>query len=326
MKNRVVIFSDNRSVFNEIEKAFIKRGLFDFSFFVCCNLDECCTNCKLAKLNAEQTVVVCKNEYVDLILQQVRQSSDDVSLLFDQAVKLVDKNKTNKMLILPLELEKDKFFDEFLPKREVFACSVFGKTLSFLEERFKQFASNFKIISKTPLLHTIFYTKEIDVNLLKSALEDGLFSLQEESLALKCAKLIKQKCVSVSFVEQATSGNVVAKFLMESDVKICNSHILLDDKNLTDFGISEQLISQNGVVSKEVVYELSKRLLEKCESQVAVSVVGDASGSGRTFIAVGNKEIIHVFSSTLHGSKAEIMEEITNLTIFKLLRFLEENY
>jgi len=326
MKNKVIIFAENRIVYSDLEKLLLKKGRFDFSFQICAELEEFVEAVKFARENVVKTIVVCKNDFIDEIIKKVKHDSDVLNLLFEQAVKLEDTVTLKRMLFLPVELEAEKFIEVFVEKKPVQICSVFGKSVNVIENIFKQFECSYKIITKTTFLHIVYYSKYIPERELRLALGESYCSNRDEGLASVCGRMLNEKDLSISFVEEISGGNVAAKFIMESEIQLKNCHILLVDSEFARFGVEQETIEQKGIVSKESVYEIAKKLLEKSKSDVALAVVGSHYDAERSFVGVGNKEEIHVFSSAFYGAKSQIVENVSEFALFRLLKFLEKKY
>lgn len=311
MKNRIVVLQDGRDL--KVEKSLLKRGFFDFSMLFFSDVHEFEDAVLDAKLNADNVIVLCKNDLVDGLVDNIKDDGDEFSLVFEQAIKV--ENKEKKFLFVPTELDLDKFLDNFLPEKPQYSCLIFGKSEREVARKFGEFSTSYRIITKSPLLHIVHYSKQIEEALLKATFGESFCALNDEDLSHACAKFLGERTLSVA--EQISGGFVSAKLASES-VALKKCEIVSENTNL----VSHDFLEEHGVASKETAYELAKMLLKDCD--IALSVVGFDVDGGRCFVAVGNKQEIHVFSSTFYGSKKEIMENVSDFALFRLLKFLQE--
>ncbi len=369
MQNRAIVFSNNQLDNSKVEEMLIKFGRFDFSVIRCNQFDECLSFVKSTKTECDVSLVFCKNQFIDKFLNKIRSDGDEMSLIFDQAVKLIanssklnmvevstsdsisDSENSRRMLFLPLELDMATFLNEFLEKRAVHCVSIFGKTASFVEKRFDEFQSvdtefRYKMITKSQFLHIVYYSQYLDHERLLNIFGDSLFAFSDESLQDMVVELLKKQKLSLAVAEQISAGALTSKiavadkeFLKRKDGESReteNENERENEKKDEDFVLKKSFILTNfdeldiqnaeiekfGEVSKEIAYELTKNLLKKSESELAISVIGNASG--KCFVAVGNKEEIHVFSTAFEGERQQVLDCICEFALFRLQKFVME--
>ena len=179
MQNKVVVFSDNQNLtskcLEKIEKSLLKRGLFDFSFFSCSLYADCVGFCIDAKNSYDNAIIICDNDNVDKLVEASKTDTDNLTLIQEQAIKLEQTTTYRKMLFVPIELDVDKFLDEFLQSRDVFSCSIFGKSKNFVVSKFEEIKAqkenfDYKIITNSSFLHSLL----MKVFLLKNLVTDFL--------------------------------------------------------------------------------------------------------------------------------------------------------
>lgn len=309
MTNKVIIFEENQQV--DIEKRLLKRGLFDFSIIKCGSFDEMLNLAK--QNNDDNTLILCKNKHIDKLVEEFASKGNVLSLISEQAVKIQGEGK---ILIVPLELEIENFLDEFYAQLPVYSCSIFGKSLNFIQEKFDTFDVSYKIITKSKFLHTIYYSKFIDQTIIALAFGESLFGFDDVSLQEACAKLLNGKTLSVA--ESVTAGLVCGKLHSVNAIK--DGKILLTQKDFDAIKMDEIFLEEHGF-SKELAYEIAKKLLSSCD--IALSIIGGSEG--KIFVAVGSKEQIHVYASVFEGEKFDVLEDICEFALFKLFRFLKQN-
>ena len=306
-KNKVVILEDKN--FIEIEKALVSRGYFDYEIKKCCNFDDF-----ISDADADDMIFLCKNDFIDEAVEKLKTGDSILSLLDSQAVLVTDGEK--RKLFIPIELDYNKFLDEFLEKKPVYVCQIFGRSSQNIQDKFDEFQTSYKIITKSSLLHTVFYNTYIEQQNLADAFADAVYAFDDTSLQGACGQILAGK--NFALFEQVSCGQVLAKLSTAGEFK--NAKLLLGDEDFLAAGVSQDILTQFGTQSKEAAVELVKNALGLCD--VALSVVGFEGG--KIFIAVGNKSQIHVFSTEFGGDKALQLENVSDFALFELLRFLKE--
>lgn len=321
MQNKVIIFG---KITEQIEEFLHERGIFDalscFSFEDCCNLcNETCVNCK-------NVVVLCKNEFIDELVERVKTSDDVLSLINDQAVKIERQTTFKTMLLVPIEADYRQLLDNFLPQKNLFVCMVFGKSEKFLKEKLLNLKNTserdleFQIIEIGQFLHIVYSSKQLSEELF----EGGLYSNKRQSLAQALKDILAEKTLSVA--ENMTAGTLTKKIAEGCKTNLAGVEIICSDKDFDRLGMDQLYLEQNGSVSKETVFDMAKNLLRNKKTDLAVAITGFDCDAGRSFVAVGNREQIHVYSSTFYGERDEIVENATNFALFKTICFLKEKY
>ncbi len=314
MKNEVIVFSRDLNKIQELKSFVLKNGHFDFSYFDCCDFEECLSEVKRAKLQCETTFVICKNEQIDKLLQEIVSSGDSMTLIREQAVNLQNGNKD--IIFVPIELDFKQFLT--LEKREVFVYSLFGKTLAELDEKLcelskcdSDFGDKFcyKTITKSQLLHTIYTSKPLEVDWLNENFGESLFSQKEESLTDCLANFLKDK----NFVLADMTG--VTKSFLKSNV-FPKTFMLFKEEDFENLGLSKEFLAENGLASRETAYHLAKHILKFGEIALTVLV-----NDGKSFVAIGNKDEIHVYSFVFEGEN--FVENFEYFALFEMLKFLQ---
>lgn len=338
MKNKVVIFSDNQNLIAEtltkVEKSLLNRGFFDFSFFSSSIFDDALDWCKKSKIENDYSIILCDNKKMDEMVEKCKENEDNLSLLDEQAIVLEQTTTGHKMLFVPIEIDVEKFLDKFLESKEVFSCSIFGKSRNFCSQIFedlKEHEVNFdyKIITLSSFLHIIYYSKHIVESVLVDKFGESLFCQRNCSLQDCCYEILKNNNLTLSVADCLTSGKLSERLeQLENDEKIQvkENFILNDDDSFEMVDIEKSFLDEHGIVSKETVFVVAKNLLKKSNADISISIVGFDCDAGRCFVAVGNKQEIHVFSSVFYGKRQERFENCVEFSLFRLLKFLKEKY
>ncbi len=308
MKNRIIVFSDNfdRKVLN-------KLGCFD-AIISCNRFDDCLENCRKAR-ECERAVVICENEQIDNLVDEIKEADDTFELVEEQA--LLMQTAVGKILFLPCELDANHFLSQFLGQEEVFVITVFGKSRNSVKAAFEglkaEFGISYDIITKTQFLHTVYYSKEVDEEKLRVLFGENLLSYRDEDVADAVGRVCAG--VGLGICEQFTGGLVTSKLLRQANAKILESTLILENREIAKY-VAENVIAENGAVSKEVAFALAKSLAKNCE----VALVTLADGEGKGFVAVGGSEKIHVFSVAFE--KEGFLQNFVDFALFRLLKYL----
>lgn len=334
-KNKTIVFSQDLNAAcaasKKIEKNLLDKGLFDFSFFICNNFEECLKACENAKQECDTTLVVCENEVIDEILSHIKSEELQFLLVNQQAVKVESKTTYRKMLFVPIEIAVENFLDEIVSKKDVFAYSLFGKTRGAILDVLNKMKSmenfDFGVLSESEFLHIIYTSKEVKDGLLQN-FGESLFACKKSILEKECASLLQEKGLKLALVEEISVGGVAKRLLMQENLRkdaIVENLTLASEKSFEKVGLDEAFINEKGTASKETAFEMAKNLLQKSGADIAIAVCGFDCDAGKCFVAVGNSEKICLNSSIFYGDKNMRLENLSNFALLKLLCFLKEN-
>lgn len=339
MQNKVVVCSSKQNLtadcLGKIEESLLQRGFFDYSFSTCSSFDNLVCVCKTAKNSIDNTIVICEDRMIDKLLEEIKESDDKFSYVKEQAIKLEKTTTYRKMLFVPIELEIDKFLDSFLEEKESYVCSVFGKNHEFIKEKFDEIKTKFEdrfdyvIINKSQFLHSVYYSKYVDESLLEEYFGENVFVDFSKSLTKKLEELLVSKNLKLSIADNLTFGLFSGKLFENSKqfaslLKRCV--VLNDDESFKQMLLDKQFLDNNGTVSKETAFELTKNLLRDDGVDVAVSIIGFDCEAGRNFVSVGNRQEIFVYSSVFYGNREKRLQNVINFALFKSIKFLLEKY
>ncbi len=314
MENKVIVFTGNQNCCIErVEKCLLGLGHFDFSVIVCHTLDDCIAQCGQ---EFDTGIVICDNHDLDRILEGVKKEDDTLELLHEQAVSL--RHGAKKMLFLPLGVKLEMFFKEFLGDFGAIVHSVFGKSVGYVQNIFSSVRCDYKIITKTPILHTVYCSTTVNPEILKSALGENLFSLEDENIASACASVLAASGQSVAIAEQVSGGLACGSLARERDCKFIKSAaVLRTDADFEKYGISAEFLQEKKAASRETAFELAKNLIKTTEADIVMAIVGE---DNKFFVAIGNKQEIHVFSTSFDGQHRENIDNLVDFALFRLMR------
>lgn len=323
MQNRVLIFDENQNLIakctEKLEKFLLSRGLFNFSFLTDSNFENFRSELESCRNESLNIIVICDNDKLDECLGIIKKDSDTLTLINEQAIRLEDEANQTKMIFIPFELPFEDFLKEFLTGEKVFVCALFGCGRTMVEQKFKSLASEFglsyKIITKTPFLHTVYYSSYIDNERLVREFSGLVYSDRDESLAEKLSSILKEKGESLSVVEFGTRGKTLSRLN-------CSGKVFYSVDEMKEYGVPEELFSGENA-GKDVAFTLAKLSLEKTKSSFVLSVCDRLGDSAKSYVAVGDKSVVHLYSSIFSEDKHERIRDLSDFAIFRMICFLK---
>lgn len=323
MQNKVLVFDENQNLtakcIEKLEKFLLSRGLFNFSFLTSSDYEIFKKGIEDCRQEKSTVIVICDNDRLDECLGLVKDDSDSLTLINEQAVKLEDVTQDLKMIFIPFELPFENFLKEFVANEKVFVCSLFGCGRSVVEQKFKalgnEYALSYKIITKTLFLHTVYYSEYIDESRLKSEFGESLYSDKDETLPDKLSSILKERGKSLSVVEFGTRGKTLSR--LDFDGKVFYSV-----EQMKEYGVPEELFAGENA-GKDVAFTLAKFSLEKSKSEYVLSVCDRLGETPKSYVAVGDKSVVHLYSSVFSEDKYERMRDLSDFAIFRMICFLK---
>lgn len=321
MRNRVFVYDESQNLISKysikMEKFLFSRGLFDFSFLTSTDFEQFQEILNDSRENDSCVVVICDNDKLDRCLEKVKKEGDELSLLEEQAIRLENLSQNEKMLFVPFEVDFERFLQQFLPEEKVKTFSVFGKSRKFVCERLEtlknEYGYSYEIITKHPYLHIVYCSDCVEQDSLEETFGENLFSMTNETLAGRLDGLLSASGQTLKVVEFGTGGRL-------SSCLDCKGEVLQSFDDLEKIGVSQEvLVSENA--GKEVAFALSKHGLSKESGDLVLSVC-DGLGD-KTFVSVGDKNVVHLYSSSFSGLKEERLEVLCDFAIFRMICYLK---
>ena len=143
-------------------------------------------------------------------------------------------------------------------------------------------------------------------------------------------QILKSNNLTVSFAESITGGNLAGNFIKHnsgaSEV-IKQSFVTYSDESKKDIlGVSDITLKDKGAVSVETAYEMAIGLLKKgCDIAVATTGYAGESTTGESYIAVGDKNAVHVYKNVFCMSRENAIENVCKAGNFYLIKKLRSN-
>lgn len=150
-------------------------------------------------------------------------------------------------------------------------------------------------------------------------------------VAMKLLNLTNQ---TICFAESITGGNMCANFIKYNSgasKHLTQSFVVYNDdtkQNILD--VTKDSLIAKSAVSAEVAYEMALGALKKSGCDVVVATTGYAentstNSAGECYIAVGDKNFIHVYKNFYTGNRDEIIDNVTKAGFFYLIKKLRSN-
>jgi len=151
-------------------------------------------------------------------------------------------------------------------------------------------------------------------------------------LAAKVIDLLRERRESISCAESITGGALTAALVSisgASDVLLGSIVAYSKEMKINQLGLSAELITEKGLVSKEVALEMAKGAKQKLGSSWAISSTGsagpralDGSSPGEIWIAILGPDRQESVKLSLNGARQEVINGAVESALTLLERIL----
>ena len=151
-------------------------------------------------------------------------------------------------------------------------------------------------------------------------------------LAAKVIDLLRERRESISCAESITGGALTAAIVSvsgASDVLLGSIVAYSKEMKINQLGLSAELITEKGLVSKEVALEMAKGARQKLGSSWAISSTGsagpralDGSSPGEIWIAIVGPDRQESVKLSLNGARQEVISGAVESALTLLERIL----
>lgn len=143
-------------------------------------------------------------------------------------------------------------------------------------------------------------------------------------------KILESNNLTISFAESVTGGNLVGNFVKfnkgASNVLKQSFVTYSDSAKMEYLGVSDTTLKDKGAVSVETAYEMAVGLLKKgCDIAVATTGYAGEESNGESFIAIGDKNEIHVYKNVFCMPREQAINNICKAANFYLIKKLRSN-
>ena len=151
-------------------------------------------------------------------------------------------------------------------------------------------------------------------------------------LAAKVIDLLRERRESISCAESITGGALTSALVSvsgASDVLLGSIVAYSKEMKMNQLGLSAELITEKGLVSKEVALEMAKGARQKLGSSWAISSTGsagpralDGSSPGEIWIAIVGPDRQESVKLSLNGARQEVISGAVESALTLLERIL----
>jgi nicotinamide-nucleotide amidase len=151
-------------------------------------------------------------------------------------------------------------------------------------------------------------------------------------LAAKVIDLLRERRESISCAESITGGALTSALVSisgASDVLLGSIVAYSKEMKINQLGLSAELITEKGLVSKEVALEMAKGARQKLGSSWAISSTGsagpralDGSSPGEIWIAIVGPDRQESVKLSLNGARQEVISGAVESALTLLERIL----
>lgn len=172
--------------------------------------------------------------------------------------------------------------------------------------------------------------RDVYVNFSKS-----IYGTNEKNIYSAAFELLKFKGYRLAIAESVTAGRLCSEFVAQNEGA---SKILVEgivcysvESKKRRLGVSEETLEKFSPQSVECSYELASGLIATTNADVVIATTGYASNdpedenNGKCFIAVGDKNVIHVFKHAFKGNRNHIMQRISKTAFLHLIKKIKQN-
>lgn len=196
-----------------------------------------------------------------------------------------------------------------------------------------------------------FFSKPFEVDIVIKALADNqhleniaksillkldkfIYAVEDVPIESVLYELLRLNDITVGFVEDITCGELMSRLNKQApDAKkyIAPSFVLtkIEDK-ITKFSIDKNLFDESGDINANVAYTLAVEYLKNNKADLVIATVGTTTSkenikAGLSFIAIGDRNEVHVYKNIFKGSHEQIVDSICSASYFYLIKKLKKN-
>ena len=153
-------------------------------------------------------------------------------------------------------------------------------------------------------------------------------------LAADIVKLFKENHLTLGSIESFTGGRFSANITSVPGASAVFKGAIVtyaSEEKINLLAIPESVVSEYGVVSKEVAFLMAERGMKVLNVDVCVSFTGNAGPTamenkpvGETYFAISYKNITNVYKFDLSGLRQEIQEKAIEKAYLEIEKFLKK--
>lgn len=152
-----------------------------------------------------------------------------------------------------------------------------------------------------------------------------IYATEDVSLESLANDLLSIQHKKIAIGETITLGNIVRRLSNANVSNVCESYVFANFESvLKSFRLDPKIIEAHGEISVNSVYELDNLMLEKSNADLSLFVLGDKE-LNICYIAIGDFDGIHVYKNKIASFDDLLIDNITDMTLFYLIKKLRQN-
>lgn len=348
--------------FDEIKKLEGKQNLFVYLLesqnIYTQIVDKLCSKLGVEKVQSNIAKTVIQNHYISKNIPMPKESEQCqfvpngayvVGNIYSDIQCVVLQSKNDFYLIMPnsqqeLSVYLEKMLSFILENQPRYQQNQVFKTFGLSEQNLRQVLGD--LMKNKDKISINIYSDGLDGEIIiRSKAEQPAFHeyvgkvfsrltkyvYAEESISMEQTlfRLLKNSNLTLSIGEGITHGNITNTLSSNPEFLplIKSTNIFQDAHNICD-GISAKTttIQNFGNASVETVFEISSNIINQTHADIVCAVVGKyKNGSCLSFVAIGDKNAIHVYKNTFFAPYEESIQNTTKATLFYLIKKLRQN-
>lgn len=163
------------------------------------------------------------------------------------------------------------------------------------------------------------------ISSIVSKINKYIYATENISIYQMAVDLLKMRNKTLSISETNTYGTLIKNLSMISPNSVSKAYLFTNFQSIIDTtNIDKEIISTYGEYSVNTVYELDNEILQISDTDISLFILGDIK-KDICYIAVGDKDGIHVYKNKINFSSNNIIENICKTATFYLIKKLKQN-
>lgn len=267
------------------------------------------------------------------------QQQDKLIVFLPDEIEFVKTVYENVLQEILLEHSNIKYKNYIIKTFGIYEKDIYKNLNDLLHNEHKILFMTYPTELETTLL--IRYNEQLDEDVVRTflaqvveRLQKFVYANEDVTLATRAMELLKISKKTVAVAESVSGGNIASTLFRQgtlaldvvTEAIVCPN----EQSKIKRLHVSEALLQKYGEVSVETAYEMAAGLLETSGADYVVCTTGTTESikpndKKVTFIAVGNEDGIHVYKNTFIGAKDRVIENITQSSLFYLIKNIRQN-
>lgn len=173
--------------------------------------------------------------------------------------------------------------------------------------------------------------------LIDARFNDKVYSYNNEPIEKIVFELLEKNNLKISFAESCTGGLLSSKFIRQSGISkvFDRSFVTYSNKSkVEELDVSKKTLLDFGAVSEETSIEMLKGVLNREDTDLAVSITGIAGPRsdstnkpvGLIYVSIGNANKVITKKLEFIGTRRSIQDRVVDYALFEIRKFILNNY